>query len=118
MNPVINLSCDAANLFGWQVGGVSAALAIVLLLVRILLSPALGPLRAKVPDRYKRWRGVLRCLLVLMPAAWLWGAWRLGWTFMLCYARGLAFSATIMFGVLLLVATVSAANQIGRRSVR
>jgi hypothetical protein len=113
-----NLSCEAANLFGWQVGGVSSSLAIVLLLVRILLSPTLGPLRGDVTDHYIGWRRVLRCLLVLMPVAWLWGAYWLGWAFGLCYARGLAFSTTIMFGVLLLVATVSAANQIGRRSVR
>ncbi len=118
MSPLANLSCDAANLFGWQVGGTTAALADVVLLVRILLSPALGPLRKEVPDRFGQWRRVLLYLLWLVPITWLCGALWLGGTFVLCYARGLALSATIMFGVLLLIAVVSAANQVGRRSVR
>jgi len=118
LNPLTTLTCEAANLFGWQVGGATAALADVLLLMRILLAPALGPTRLVYTDRFLPWRRTLRYLLWLVPTAWLAGAWWLGGAFMICYARGVAISATILFGTLLVIAIVTAANQIGRRSVR
>ncbi len=118
LSPLATLSCEAANLFGWQIGGASAALADVLLLMRILLAPALGPARVSYADRFLGWRRLLRYLIWLMPIAWLFGAWWLGGTFIICYARGVAISATILLGMLLFVGIVTAANQIGRRSVR
>lgn len=118
MSPLATLTCDAANLFGWQIGGASAALADILLLLRILLSPALGPARMTYKDRFLGWRRLFRYLIWLMPVAWLVGAGWLRGTFIVCYARGVAISATIVLGMLLFVAIVTAANQIGRRSIR
>jgi hypothetical protein len=118
MSLLANLTCESANLFGWQMGAVTSALGDVVLLVRILLSPALGPSRVTVDDRFAGWRRALRHLLWLVPIAWLAGGWWLGGVFVLCYARGVAISATIFFGMLLAVTIVTGANQIGRRSVR
>ena len=83
-----------------------------------MLAPALGPTRKDYADRFLPWRRTLRYLIWLVPVAWLVGAWWLGGAFMICYARGVAISATIVFGMLLAIGIVTAANQIGRRSVR
>jgi len=118
LSSLATLTCDAANFFGWQIGGASATLADVLLLMRILLSPALGPARSTYKDRFLGWRRMFRYLIWMMPVAWVAGAWWLGGAFIVCYARGVTISAAIVLGMLLFVAIVTAANQIGRRSIR
>jgi len=112
------LTCESANLLGWQVGGATAALGVVLILVRMLLSPALGPDRLKRSDRFASRRRALHYLLLVIPIAWLIGGIAYASVFPLCYARGIAIASTIVFGVFLLVAVVTAGNQIGRRSVQ
>jgi len=112
------LTCEAANLFGWHLGGASATLADVFLLLRILLAPALGPARVTYADRFLAWRRALRYSVWLMLIAWICGASWIGGGFILCYARGIALSALIMLGVPLFIAIVTAANQVGRRSIR
>ena len=118
MTTLAALTCESANLLGWQIGGATATLGVVLMLVRILLSPALGPDRLKRRDRFSAWRRTLHYLLLSIPVAWLIGAIWLASVFPLCYARGIAIASTIVFGVFLLVAVVTAGNQIGRRSVQ
>jgi hypothetical protein len=112
------MSCDAANALGWQVGIASAVFAVVLLLLRVLLCPALGPTRLKSGDTHARARSALHYAAWLMPCAWLAGGWWLRGAYILCYGRGLAFSVSAVLGVLLAVTITAAANQIGRRSVR
>jgi len=118
MSAAASVTCEAANLFGWYVGGASATIADIVLLLRFLLTPALGPTRPPTPDPMSKARRVLHALIWLMPIIWAAGAAWLGGAFPVCYGRGVAISATIVFGVLLVISIVTAANQIARRSVR
>ena len=90
----------------------------IVVALRILLSPPLGPSRTALADRFSPWRRALHYLPWIGPIAWLCGGVWLRGAFVLCYARELAISATIVLGVPLIVAIVTAANQIGRRGVR
>jgi hypothetical protein len=113
------VTCDAANFLGWRIGAVSAALMTALLLLRILLSPLLGPTRIPSVDPHKQWRSRLRSGICIIPLlSWPGGAlWYRG-RFVLCYSYGIAFAVTCVFSVVLLVGVVTAANQVGRRSIR
>ena len=118
MSAVATVTCEAANLIGWYVGAAGATLAGVALLLRILLAPELGPSRQGTEDSLDKWRRRLHRVGWLVPIAWLAGGVSLDGAFPICYARGVAISAVIVFGVLLAVTIVTAANQVARRSVR
>jgi hypothetical protein len=111
-------SCEAANLFGWFLGSGTGLLADIVLLVLVAISPALGPGRLPTPDRWDTLRWSLKYSLLLLLPIWCVGGAYAGPDFLVCYLGSLAAAAAAMIGVVLLLAMLSAANQIGRRSVR
>ena len=64
-----------------------------------------------------RRRFLRRSLWLLLPM-WCAGGAYVGRDVVFCYARGLSFAAAATIGILIALAILSAANQIGRRSVR
>lgn len=111
-------SCVDANLLGWIVGAVSGTLADIILLTLVAASPALGRGRSAGPDRRVGLRRFLRRSLWLLLPIWCAGGAYAGRELLTCYARGVAYAAAAMIGILMALAILSAANQIGRRSVR
>jgi hypothetical protein len=111
-------SCEAANLLGWFLGSATGLLADIVLLVLVATSPALGPGRVPAPDRWDTLRLSLKYSLLLLLPIWCIGGVYAGRDFIVCYLGNLSAAAAAMIGVVLLLAMLSAANQIGRRSVR
>ena len=111
-------SCIDANLFGWIVGALSGTLADAVLLTLVAISPALGRGRSVAPDRRAGLRRFLRRSLWLLLPIWCAGGAYVGRDVLACYARGASFAVAVMIGLVMALAILSAANQIGRRSVR
>ncbi|MEO8740407.1 MAG: hypothetical protein ABI537_11990 [Casimicrobiaceae bacterium] len=111
-------SCVDANLLGWIVGALAGTLTDIVLLALVAASPALGRGRSVGPDRRVGLRRFLRRSLWLLLPIWCVGGAYTGREFLTCYARGGAYAAVAMIGILIALAILSAANQIGRRSVR
>lgn len=118
MTPTPMINCVDANLLGWIVGAASGALADIVLLALVAISPALGRGRKLAQDRWAQPRTWLRRSLWLLLPIWCAGGAYVGRNVLACYARGLSFAAATMIGILLALAILTAANQIGRRSVR
>ena len=116
--PTSMINCIDANLLGWIVGALSGTLADTVLLTLVAISPGLGRGRSPAPDRRVGLRRFLRRSLWLLLPIWCAGGAYVGRNVLGCYARGLSFAAAVMIGVLLALAVLTAANQIGRRSVR
>lgn len=112
------ISCIDANLLGWIVGAASGAFADVILVTLVALSPALGRGRPATSERWAARRRFLRRSLWLLLPIWCAGGAYVGRDVVFCYARGLSFAAAATMGILMALVILSAANQIGRRSVR
>jgi hypothetical protein len=112
------INCVDANLLGWIVGAVSGALVDAVLLTLVAMSPALGRGRSAAPDRRVGLRRFLRRSLWLLLPIWCAGGAYAGREVLICYARGVSLAVAAMIGMLMALAILSAANQIGRRSVR
>ena len=110
-------TCEAANQFGWLMGLGSGLLADIVIVVLVAAAPALGPGRTKACDRWSGLRFGLRGSLGALLLIWCGGGY-FARPFLVCYADDLAYATAAMFGPVLLLAMVTAANQIGRRSVQ
>jgi len=132
-------SCEATAQFGWLVGVATGALADIVIVALIASAPRLGARRvtrvppapharrarrarhaghAAPPGRGAGLRLWTQGLIALaVGSLWLGGGY-LGRAFAACYVPTLAYGAALTTGVVLAVVMVTAANQIGARSVR
>jgi hypothetical protein len=109
--------CETAAQFGWFVGVWTGAIADIVIVVLIASAPKLGSRRPEPGALRKKTRTVLRRSLWTLGAVWLVGGAR-ALAFLACYTTMLAFGCALTVAVLLLLAMLTAANQIGARSVR
>jgi hypothetical protein len=109
--------CDAAAQFGWFVGLWTGAIADIVIVVLIASAPKLGSRRPDPGVLRKKTRTALRHSLWVLGVVWLIGAYH-AFAFLACYTTMLAFGGALTIAVLFLLAMLTAANQIGARSVR
>jgi hypothetical protein len=108
-------SCEATARFGWFVAMATGGLADIVLVSLIASAPKLGKRR-----RHPRWKNLrtgLQRSLVLLPVIWVICGY-CGRAFLPCYTAALAYGSALTIGIVLLLAVLTAANQIGTRSVR
>jgi hypothetical protein len=111
-------SCDAAAQFGWLLGVVTGTVADIVIVILIATAPRLGTGRPRGPDRWQGLRSKLQHSIWLLGLVWILGGIYAGRAFVSCYAATLAIASALTIGIVLLPAMVTAANQIGARSVR
>jgi hypothetical protein len=102
---------------GWLAGAAAGTFADVVILILIATAPKLGPKRASGLPKRRAPRRVLYGLLGI-PAIWIAGGLYVGRELFSCYASMLAIASALTIGVVLLLGMMTAANQIGARSVR
>ena len=110
--------CETAANFGWFVGVMSGGLADILIIGLIASAPKLGAGR---PPAAVKWTGLRTWLQrfagLALIAVWLVGGYHAR-AVAFCYATTLAVGCTLTLGIIILLAMMTAANQIGARSVR
>jgi hypothetical protein len=108
-------TCQAIATTGWLVG-VCSGLFLDLVLVALIVSAR--PYRAGKPASAARQRlqSVLRRSTVALAIAWIFVGWRVG--FLACYVPSVALGTAAVALVPLLLMMVTAAQQVGERSVR
>jgi hypothetical protein len=112
-------SCESAAHFGWLVGIATGLLAAIVITILIATAPPLGPGHPARAASWRRFRFVLRYLsAVTLLVAWFAGDLWAGAEHSSCYAPNVAIGAAIFIGVVLMLGMLTAANQIGVRSVR
>ena len=109
--------CETAAQFGWFVGVWTGAIADIVIVVLIASAPKLGSRRPDTRALLTKTRAALRHSLWALGLVWLIGACR-SFAFLACYTTMLAFGGALTVAVLVLLAMLTAANQIGARSVR
>jgi hypothetical protein len=111
-------SCAAAAQFGWFVGVLTGALADIVIVILIASAPKLGTNRPSGPSPWRKARTRIRNWpLWLVGVVWILGGCH-SRTFVTCYTASLAFGCALTVAVVVLLALLTAANQIGARSVR
>jgi hypothetical protein len=110
-------SCGAAAQFGWFTGLCTGAAADIVIIVLIASAPKLGSRRPDAGALWNKTRVALRHSLWVLALVWLCGGHH-AYAFVTCYTTALAFGCALTTAVVLLVAMLTAANQIGARSVR
>jgi hypothetical protein len=110
-------SCEAAAQFGWFVGVWTGAIADVVIIVLIASAPKLGSRRPGAGELWNKTRTTLRHSLWTLGLVWLGAGYR-AFAFVTCYTTALAFGCALTTAIVLLLAMLTAANQIGARSVR
>jgi hypothetical protein len=112
-------SCDAATQLGWFIGVSTGALAAIVVTILIVTAPPLGAAHPHGVASWRRFRRVLRHLLAaILVVVWIGGGLRVGAEHLSCYAPQAAIGAAILIGLVLMLTLLTAANQIGERSVR
>jgi hypothetical protein len=98
-------------------GGLACAK--VVFLAQILILRLTGKLGTRRTPRLPRWqRLLLQQSLWLLAIPWILGGLYAGRAFISCYVTMLAITSALTIGIVLLLAMMIAANQIGARSVR
>jgi hypothetical protein len=110
-------SCAAAAQFGWFVGVLTGALADFVIVILIASAPKLGARRPEARQLWNKTRTALRHSLWGLGLAWLWGGYY-AFAFAVCYTTMLAFGCALTTAIILLLVMLTAANQIGARSIR
>jgi len=110
-------SCQAAAQFGWFIGVTTGGIADVLFVGLVASAPKLGTRRLHAGRLRKKTRFWLQRSLWALALVWLWGGFHAR-TFLFCYTVMLALGCAITTGIVILLALLTAANQIGARSVR
>ena len=119
-------SCDAAAQFGWFIGVSTGALAAIVVTILIVTAPPLGVLHPRGAASWRRFRRILRHLLAaVLAVVWIGGGVVVrsyggasGAENVSCYAPNVAIGAAIFIALVLMLTLLTAANQIGERSVR
>lgn len=109
--------CETAAQFGWFVGVWTGAIADIVIVVLIASAPKLGSRRPAARLLRNKTRAALRHSLWALAAVWLIGAYH-AFAYLPCYTTTLAFGGALTVAILILLAMLTAANQIGARSVR
>jgi hypothetical protein len=114
-------SCLEARQFGWLIGNVSGLCVIAVVTLLIMSSPAFHRAVPSTVNKsvrvWSQWL-FLKAVPVLLFGLWLYGGWHAGAAFLDCYATALALGALAVVAPIMLLLMFSAANQIGRMSVR
>jgi hypothetical protein len=109
--------CETAAQFGWFVGVWTGTVADIVIVALIASAPKLGSRRPPRGQLLIKTRMALRHSLWILALVWLAGACY-AFDFLPCYTTMLAFGGALTAAVLVLLAMLTAANQIGARSVR
>jgi hypothetical protein len=109
--------CETAAQFGWFVGVWTGAIADIVIIAVIASAPKLGSRRPLPGALRNKTRTVLRHSLWTLALVWLWGGYH-AFAFVTCYTTTLGFGCALTIAIILLLAMLTAANQIGARSVR
>jgi len=110
-------SCEAAARFGWFVGILTGGIADIVIIVIIASAPKLGARRPPAAALWNKTRTALRHSLWVLGLVWLWGGYH-AFAFVTYYTTTLGFGCALTTAIVLLLAMLTAANQIGARSVR
>jgi hypothetical protein len=110
-------SCRTAARFGWFVGVLTGGFADIVIIIIIACAPKLGARRAPAAELWNKTRTALRHCLWALGLVWLGGGYH-GSAFVTCYTTTLGFGCALTTAIVLLLAMLTAANQIGARSVR
>jgi hypothetical protein len=111
-------SCEAAAQLGWFIGAATGTFADIIILILVATAPKLGPRRPLGPSRRGALWKLLYGLLSVPAVVWILGGLYSGRRLILCYATTLSIASALTMGVVLLLVMLTAANQIGARSVR
>ncbi len=114
-------TCAQAREFGWLIGNLSGLCVVATVILLIMSSPAYHPdVRRERSDAARVWlqRLILRPVPMLLFGLWLAGGWYAGATFLGCYAGPLALGGLAVVAPIMLLLMFTAANQIGRASLR
>ena len=111
-------NCHTAGYFGWFVGVATGSLGSILIIGLIATSPRLGTHRSTPQEKWTGLRiWVMRCGAIGVFLALLGGGYHAR-AAASCYAKTVSLGMAASIGILILLLMVTAANQIGARSVR
>jgi hypothetical protein len=112
--------CLAAQQFGWLVGAHTGAYVGLLAMAMLLSARAYryGATRSGPSPRRAVAQLILRWLVWLVVVAWLISAFHVGRKFFFCYATWLAIGALVVAAPAVALLMLTAANRIGKWSVR
>jgi hypothetical protein len=114
-------TCAQARQFGWLIGDLSGLCVVATVILLIMSSPAYHPdVRREDSHAVRAWSQwlFLRPVPMLLFGLWLGGGWYAGVTFLGCYAASLALGVLAVVAPIMLLLMFTAANQIGRASLR